>query len=161
VRPLGAALLVLVPTYTSRLTFALLPALLGHALDMAFLLWLALHSDRLKEPRVLLGGAALLALCLASYVSSVTNLCTFLAACAAFAALEAAGERARTAARILALGLLGSLAAVALYYRAFLGAAGGLLPRILGGASAAPSLYPVESWIVLTYTRTRDFFDGV
>src|SRR5262249_50957382 len=52
---LGAALLVLVPTYTSRLSFAFLPALFGHAFDLALILWLAAHLDRVRATRVWLG----------------------------------------------------------------------------------------------------------
>jgi hypothetical protein len=160
-RPLGAALLIAVPTYTSRLTFALLPALTGHALDMAFLLWLAGHYERLREPRVLLSGAAFMAACEVAYVSSVTNLCLFVAAFAFFVVVEAREDRLARAGRIVAMGLGAALLAVLVYYRAFLGAAAGLIARVLGDAHAAPSLYPAESWLLLTYTRTRDFFDGV
>src|SRR6185503_18564796 len=53
----GAVLMVVVPTYTSRLSFAFLPALLGHAADMALVYWLAGHLERAREPRVWLQGA--------------------------------------------------------------------------------------------------------
>src|SRR5262249_7682795 len=67
----------------------------------------------------------------------------------------------RIGARILALGLLGAAVAVVVYYRDFLGSAAALAPRIVSGtagAAAAGSRYPVESWLALTYARTRDFF---
>jgi len=158
---LGAALMVLIPTYTSRLSFALLPALTGHAWDMVFIAWLAYYAQELGQPRVFAVGAALLAACQLAYVSSITNLSLFLGALALLAAWEAAGARVATAGRLLALGLAGSALAVALYYRDFLGAAQGLVPRIFGPAEARASQYPVESWWLLSYTRTRDFFDGV
>src|SRR5204863_355244 len=59
--PGGAALLVVIPTYTSRLSFAFLPALFGHAFDLALIVWLASHLDRLVIRRVWLAGAGWMA----------------------------------------------------------------------------------------------------
>ncbi|HLA76016.1 MAG TPA: hypothetical protein VJU18_00395, partial [Vicinamibacteria bacterium] len=56
--PLGVGLMVVIPTYTSRLSFAFLPSLFGHAVDMAFLLWLMAKADILGTRRVVLAGAA-------------------------------------------------------------------------------------------------------
>ncbi len=162
VSPLAAALMALVPTYTSRLSFALLPALTGHALDMAFIAFLASRLVRLWEPRTFVAAALSFAACQLSYVSSVTNLSLLVSCLALTTAAEAKpGRRMRTAAALLAAGLAGSVLAVALYYRDFLPAAGALLPRVLGSGAAPASHYPVESWLLLTYARTRDFFDGV
>src|SRR5262249_26978452 len=60
---MGAALMAVIPTYTSRLSFAFLPALFGHAVDMAFVLWLAAHLDRLRERGVWLRGALFVSAC--------------------------------------------------------------------------------------------------
>ena len=48
-----------IPTYTSRLSFAFLPALFGHAFDLALLCWLAGHLDAVREPRVVAGRRGL------------------------------------------------------------------------------------------------------
>lgn len=158
---LGAALMLVIPTYTSRLTFALLPALTGHAMDMALLLWLSGHADRLGERRILLGGAVLLAVCQLSYVSSVTNLCLFLGVFALLGPWDAPGRWRRHALLVLGMGLAGSALAVLAYYRDFLGGVASIVPRMVGHASTAASRYPVESWLALTYDRTLDFFDHV
>lgn len=153
----AALLMALVPTYTSRLSFALMPALLGHALDMLFVWWLAAHWEGDLGRRAWLAGVALVALAELSYVSSVTNVSLLTAALAVAATVETRSWR--IGGRILAIGLCGAVVAVVLYYRDFLGSVTALAPRIVaaGGAPTA-SRYPVESWLALTYARTRDFF---
>jgi hypothetical protein len=56
------------------------------------------------------------------------------------------------------MGLAGAAVALVLYYRDFLGMVADVAPRL--GAPAA-SRYPVESFLLTAYRRTRDFFDGV
>src|SRR5438128_1458405 len=51
----GSALMAFVPTYVSRLSFAFLPALFGHAVDIAFLFWLAGNLERIRERRISVG----------------------------------------------------------------------------------------------------------
>jgi hypothetical protein len=154
---LGAALMVVVPTYTSRLSFAFLPALLGHAVDMALVLWLASHLERAREPRVWVRGVALVAACQLAYVSGVVNISLLVGILAGLGLAFAPKPRASTAAAVLAMGLAGSLVSVVLYYRDFLGMALDVGSR----AGAAVSRYPVQSFWAVAYGRTRDFFDGV
>ncbi len=156
----GAFLMVLIPTYTSRLSFAFLPSLLGHAVDMAFLLWIAGRIDRVTELRTWLAGAVWVAACQLAYVSGVINISLLVAVLAAVTAV--AGQR-RAALAILAMGALGSAVAFALYYRDFLPMVADVTSRIVssGGAEAAPSRYPIQSFWAVAYGRTRDFFDGV
>jgi hypothetical protein len=154
----GAFLMVLIPTYTSRLSFAFLPSLFGHAVDMAFLLWIAGRIDRVTERRTWLAGAAWVAACQLAYVSGVINISVLVAVLATVTAI--AGQR-RAALAILAMGLAGSAVAVALYYRDFLPMVADVASRIAGGAARAPSRYPVQSFWAVAYARTRDFFDTV
>jgi hypothetical protein len=156
--PLGAALLVLIPTYTSRLSFAFLPALFGHAFDLALVLWLAGHLDAIRKPRTWLAGAAWVAACQLAYVSGVMNTAALVAALVV-AAL--ARRRPSEAGALAAMGLLGAAVAVGLYYRDFLGMVFDVLPRAAGGAAAAPSRYPIEPFWRVAFERTRDFFDTV
>jgi hypothetical protein len=154
----GAFLMALIPTYTSRLSFAFLPSLFGHAVDMAFLLWIAGRLDRVTERRTWLAGAASVAACQLAYVSGVVNISLLVAVLAAVTAF--AGRR-RAAVAILAMGAAGSAVAFALYYRDFLPMVADVTSRIVGGAARAPSRYPVQSFWTVAYARTRDFFDGV
>ena len=155
---LGAALLVLIPTYTSRLTLAFLPALFGHAFDLALLVWLAGHLDLIRAPRTWLAGAGFVAACQLAYVSGVMNTAALVLA---LVLVALARRRPAEAAALAAMGLLGSLVAVALYYRDFLGMVFDLLPRVAEGAARAPSRYPVRPFLAVAYERTRDFFDTV
>lgn len=157
--PWAALLMLLVPTYTSRLSFALLPALLGHAADMAVLLFLALRLERLRHPRVWVQGAALLAAAQLTYVSSVVNLSLLLGLLGSFLALERQEDHLRQGLRVAALGLAGSAIAVLVFYRDFLGTGWDLALRIAERGATATTRYPVESWLALVTSRTLDFFD--
>jgi hypothetical protein len=154
----GAFLMALIPTYTSRLSFAFLPALFGHAVDIAFILWLATRLDRITERRTWLAGAAWVAACQLAYVSGVINISLLVAVLAAVTAISG---RRRAAVAILGMGLAGSAVAVALYYRDFLPMVADVTARIAGGAARTPSRYPVQSFFVVAYHRTRDFFDTI
>lgn len=156
---LGAVLLVLIPTYTSRLSFAFLPSLLGHAADMAFLLWLAARLGELERPRRWLAGAAWVSLCQLAYVSGVVNISLLVGALSLFAALEARSPRRGAA--LLAMGLAGSALSVGLYYRDFLGMVADVVPRVLAGEAAAPSRYPVQPFLAVVAARSYDFFGAV
>jgi len=158
--PLGAVLMVLVPTYTSRLSYALLPALFGHAADMLLVLWIGHHLGRLHERRVFLTGALVMGACQLAYVSSVVNASLFVGLLAIGLALSGAEAR-RQGAWLLALGLVGSMLAVIVFYRDFLGAAWNIVERIQGRGLEATSRYEMESWWMLAYARTRDFFGGI
>ena len=154
--PAGVLLMVLIPTYTSRLALALLPSLLGHALDVLFLCWLAYRAERMSEPRVFVTGALLVAACQLAYVSGVTHTALIVLLLGSLTALRDRGLPG--AARIFAMGAAGALLSLLLYYRDFLGAAGGLAPRMLGDSA---SLYPVQGFWALLAERTWTFFHAV
>jgi hypothetical protein len=154
----GAFLMTLVPTYTSRLAFAFLPSLHGHAVDVGFLYWLSGRLDRITEARTWLAGAAFVAACQLAYVSGVLNVSVLVALLALVTAI--AGRR-RAALAILGMGLAGSALSVIAYYRDFLPMVVDVLSRIGGGAQRAASRYPVQSFWAVAYGRTRDFFDGI
>jgi hypothetical protein len=154
----GAFLMVFIPTYTSRLSFAFFPSLFGHAVDMAFVLWLAGNVDRITERRTWIAGAAWVAACQLAYVSGVINISLLVTVLAVVTALSG---RRRAAIAILAMGAAGSMASVALYYRDFLPMAGDIASRVLAGAARAPSRYPVRPILAVAWERTRDFFHFV
>jgi hypothetical protein len=155
---LGAALLVLVPTYTSRLSFAFLPALFGHAFDLALISWLAARLDGLAAPRTWLAGAALVAASQLAYISGVMNTAALVLA---LVLVALARRRPAQAGALVAMGLLGSAVSVALYYRDFLAMVFDLLPRAGAAGAGVASRYPVRSFFVVAFERTRDFFDTV
>jgi len=156
--PLGAALMLVIPTYMSRLSFAFLPATFGHAWDMALVTYLAGHLAGLRKPGAFLGGVALVAASQLAYVSGVINTAVLVVCLALLDPFEREGRRLRQAATILGMGLLGALLAVLVYYRDFLGMVVDVAARALSGAPAAASRYPVQGWLVVAYERTRDFF---
>jgi hypothetical protein len=155
---LGAALLVVIPTYTSRLSFAFLPALFGHAFDLALLFWLAGHLDAVRQRRVWMAGAAWVAASQLAYVSGVMNTAALVVA---LILVALAARRPRDAAALAAMGLAGAVVALVLYYRDFLGMVADLVPRVAAGAAHAPSRYEVQPFLAVAYARTRDFFDTV
>jgi hypothetical protein len=155
---LGAALLVLVPTYTSRLSFAFLPALFGHAVDLGLLYWLAGHLESIRAPRTWLAGAGWIAACQLAYISGVMNTAALVLTLVLWALVR---RRPVDAALLAAMGLAAAAGAVALYYRDFLGMVIDLVPRVAQGAAHAPSRYPVQPFWLVAYERTRDFFDTV
>lgn len=158
--PLGAGLMVVIPTYTSRLSFAFLPSLFGHAVDMAFLLWLMARADVLGTRRVLLAGAAWVAACQLAYVSGVVNLSLLVGVLALLTGMTVGWRRGWG---LLAMGLVGSAVSVALYYRDFLPMAFDVAGRVLShaGPGATSSRHPIQSWLAVVYGRTTDFFDHV
>jgi hypothetical protein len=151
--------MLLVPTYTSRLSFAFLPSLFGHAVDMAFLYWLMSRTERLHERRVWLRGAAWVVACQLAYVSGVINIPVFVAALALVVAVRERHRLGPAPLGALAMGVVGSAVSVALYYRDFLPMALDVAQRATAGSRA--SHYPVQSWLAVAIGRTRDFFDGV
>ncbi len=184
--PAGVALMVVIPTYTSRLSFAFLPSLLGHAVDMAFFFWLTGHLGEISRVRVFASAVVWVVACQLAYVSGVTNISLFVGLLAAAVATGALGASTAVARRdqpastgtaspplarrlrldprralaILAFGLVGSLLSVALYYRDFLGMVADLLPRIAGQVPSS-SRYPVRGFLEVAAGRTWDFFGVV
>jgi hypothetical protein len=161
ISPIGVVLLLFVPTYTSRLSFAFLPSLLGHAMDMALLAWLAGHAERLHRPLVWTAGAVLVAACQLTYISSVMNVCVFVAVFALTAPRREGDSAQRAALRVLAMGLFGSALAVAVYYRDFLDMLVDVAGRIAGTTAGGGSVYPVQSFFSVAWERTHSFFDGI
>ena len=166
VSPAGAALMVVIPTYVSRLSFAFLPSLFGHAVDMAFLYWLSGRLPEVQRPRVWITAALGVTACQLAYVSGVTNMSLFvglLAVCAAWAFRERAAGQAvdgRLGLAVLSFGLAGSALSVALYYRDFLGMAADMATRIAGRVPSA-SRYAVRGFWEVAAGRTWDFFHAV
>jgi hypothetical protein len=158
---LGAALMAVIPTYVSRLSFALLPSLFGHAVDVSFLFWLAGHLDRIRERSAWMRGALFVSACQLVYVSGVVNISLFVAVLALCEAAVRREKGVAHAAALLGLGLAGSLVSVLVYYRDFLPMVFDVAVRASGGGGAAASVYPVQSFFVVAYSRTRDFFDGL
>ena len=165
--PEAALLLCVIPTYASRLSFALMPALLGHVFDLVVLLTLAtlLSVDGMKSARSLAGlTGALLAGHLA-YTSSVVNEGLFMAVLVALCLMTpVAADRVLGLRLFIAEGVALALA-LALYYRHFVGDVFGLVARItgMGGRGAGPgsaptSVYPVESFWAVLFERTGTFF---
>jgi hypothetical protein len=159
--PIAALALVVIPTYASRLSFALLPALFGHVLDLLVLICLIAAAqpkdERSRSQDLVVLVAALIAGHLA-YTSSVVNegvlVCAIACAC-----LLSGRSGVMPAARIIGMEAIASVLALALYYRSFVGNLFDLPARILGGAgSAGASVYPVESFWALLFERTNTFF---
>jgi hypothetical protein len=164
--PLAALLLCVIPAYTSRLSFALLPSLFGHTFDLlALLALLCLVQDTEKSARsVVLAFTALLAGHLA-YTSSVVNEGLFMLILLTLCCVSA--ERRRSLAlRVLAIEAAAALLAFALYYRHFVGDVFGLVSRLVTSGSAASSgvsgatssVYPIESFWATLFERTTSFF---
>ena len=156
--PLGAVLMLLIPTYASRLSFAFLPATFGHAFDVALIAYLAGRLPVLQRPAAFLGGAALVAASQLAYVSGVINTALLVPCLALLDPLEREPPRLRQGARILAMGLLGALLAVLVYYRDFLGMLVDVAGRAASGAPAAASRYPVQGFFAVALERSWDFF---
>ena len=132
ISPLGAGLLALLPTAMSELTSGFLPALMGHALDMGLLLWLAFHLERIRVPRVFATGVLLVATCQLAYVYSLLTTVMVLTVLAVLGPLtpqpspDPSGSEIsrpkldrRWSAAVLGMGLVGTLIAFAVYYRGF------------------------------------------
>jgi hypothetical protein len=161
VSPLGAVLMLVIPTYTSRLTFAFLPSLFGHAVEMGFLYWLIGNGERSGARRFWLPGALWVAACQLAYVSGVTHIGVFILLLAigeAARAREAGWARPR---HLLLMALVGSVVSLAVYYRHFLPMVIDLVPRVAGASAEGLSHYPVRGIFEVAYERTRSFFDGI
>jgi hypothetical protein len=157
----GAALMAVIPTYVSRLSFAFLPSLFGHAVDVAFLFWLAGNLDRIREPRVWVRGALFVSACQLAYVSGVVNISLFVAVLAVSEAVARREARVSQALSVLAIGLAGSLVSVLVYYRDFLPMVLDVAGHAASRGGAAASVHPVQGFFAVAYARTRDFFDGM
>jgi len=159
---LGVFLMLAVPIYVHHLGLAYLAALFGHAVDMAFLAWLAGRVGQVTAPRVFLAAAALTAACQLAYVGAVIVLPVFLTVLAAFVLREdwhTAGPQRSMA--ILAFGVAGSLIAVAVYYRHFLPLIVDVFSQLAsGGRVAATDDAPKRGFLEVLAVFTRKYFDG-
>ena len=157
---LGVLLMLFVPVYAHHLSVTYLAALFGHAVDMSFLAWLATRLNRILSARVWLVAAALTAACELAYVSAVTVLPLFLALLAAALLVETRQWRRATA--VLGFGLAGSLLALAIYYRHFLGLVFHLAALKAGGAEvvAEGDALP-RGFLQALYATVSRFFDGI
>ena len=139
--PAGSAfLLVAAPTALLELSLGTVPSVFGHALDALFLLFLLVRAPRLGSGRLALESALVLAAVQLAYVSSVLTASVLVALLAVVA--WRGGESDKHLARGLATALfVGSLLALALYYRDFvpgaLAAVRLALSGRVGGASGA------------------------
>lgn len=161
--PLAALLLCVIPTYTSRLSFGLLPALLGHVFDLAALLAIAvfLKKDALASPRSMAWVTGTLLFGHLAYTSSTVNESIF-AALLALLYFVGPRQEMRVGGRILLAEGLAAFGAFLLYYRHFVGDVFGLAAKLLGiedaTGSTSASVYPIESFWGLLAERTGTFF---
>ncbi len=161
--PLAALLLCVIPTYVSRLSFALLPALFGHMFDLGVLLTIAtvMSRDALGSARSVLQAMAALLLGHLAYTSGVVNEAVFMGVLVVLALLSGRPGLGFGLGLTLA-GAGAALGAFLLYYRHFVGDVFALGMRVLGlgasGAGSSDSVYPVESFWALLFERTNTFF---
>jgi len=156
----GVLLMLFVPVYAHHLSVTYLAALFGHAVDMSFLAWLSLRLDRLLSPRVWLAAAALTAACELAYVSAVTVLPLFLTLLAVALLVET--RQWRRAVAVLGFGLAGSLLALAIYYRHFLGLVFDVAALKAGGAAVvAEGDASPRGFFEALYGTVGRFFDGI
>jgi hypothetical protein len=161
--PVAALLLCVIPTYASRLSFALLPALFGHTLDLVALLTIAtvMSRDGLGSARSVFQAMTALLIGHLAYTSGVVNEAVFMGVLVVLWLLS--GRPGLGPGLSLALAEAGAaLGAFLLYYRHFVGDVFALGARILGlgatGAGPSVSIYPVESFWALLFERTNTFF---
>ncbi len=114
---LAQALFALMPVVPSRLTLALLPSLLGQAMELLLLVVLATRLASLGLGRERLLAFALLLLAQVSYVGSLFNVAAIVGLCALAVCFEG---RWRSAASLLAAYGLSAATVVALQYRYFI-----------------------------------------
>ncbi len=113
----AAGALVVLPIFTARLTLAYFPALVGHALDAAVLLFILAHLHDLDRMRVVLKTAVLIAAALLTYTQSVLNFAVLvpLIVIAHLVIDRTPDLRRRMAGLVLAAGL-GGVIALGLFY---------------------------------------------
>jgi hypothetical protein len=153
--PWGALLVLAAPIYGLHLAVAYLPALFGHAFDLAFLCWLAFHRERLRNPAVWVAAAGLVAVCELAYVGGVIVLPMFVLALALAEAFANPREPLRRALAVVGFGAAGSLCAVLVYYRHF--AVPVLRGLAQGGLATAP-LEPAKGFLEVAGHISRSNF---
>jgi hypothetical protein len=113
----AAAALVVLPLFLARLSLAYFPAMVGHAMDVAVILYLVAHLRALDRPRVVAALASLIALALLTYTQSLLNFAVLLPL---FLAVWLARDRSRDALRgaagLVIAGALGGVLSLAVFY---------------------------------------------
>ncbi len=159
VPPLIPSLLMLVvPTYATRLSFAFLPSLLGHVFDLVLLLWLAYYLPRIDRRAAFGLGAIAVAASQLAYVSGLLNSGALVLS---VSLLLFVTKRPRQAVALAAVGVAGAAISLILYYGRFLDIVAGIVPRPDTGAELSAGHYEAQSFLAVACARTRDFFDGV
>jgi hypothetical protein len=113
----AAAAVPVLPLFLARLSLAYFPALVGHAVDAAVILYLLAHLDRLDRRPTVLTLGVLLAAALLTYTQSLLNFGILLPL---FLVLQVArtrgGEARRRQLGLAAAGALGAVLSLALFY---------------------------------------------
>ena len=137
----ASLLLFAAPTAAYELSFASIPALFGHAVDLALLVFLAARLDRLEKPRILFGATLLLAAAQLAYISATVMMpALFLVLGCVLLAQGAPVVRVRALVIVLAAA---SGLSVALYYRDFLR---GTLAALSAALAAPAGGHPLAQW---------------
>lgn len=154
---LAQALAALLPVFSSRLTLALFPALLGQALELLLLVHLLRRFPHLEGARDAGAAALVLAFAQAAYTGSLINVAALVLVFAAGQVL--AGERLRVVRLILAY-LVAAALIVALQYGRFLPV---LLQQVLPQAVARPAGEAAEPTgpLLLALARLGQFYGVV
>lgn len=158
--PWGVVLMAFVPTYLSRLSYALMPSLFGHVFDMALVCWLAVRPERLYQRGMWWRGALLVAASQLAYTSGVLNIGAFFIALTLVLFLQQPRRPGHWAPLLVWLGV-GSAISFAVFYRNFLPMVLDVVSRAGASVPGTESMYPVRSFFAVSYQRTRSFFDGL
>ena len=156
----GAVLMAFVPTYMSRLSYALMPSLLGHVFDVALVCWIVVRVDKLSAPGIWWRGSLLIAASQLAYTSGVLNSTAFLLALVLLLFVSDPKHPGRWLPLAVWLGVASTIS-IALFYRDFLAMVFDVMARAGASSSGNESLYPIRGWLELSYERTRAFFDGI
>jgi len=113
----AAAALVVLPLFLARLSLAYFPAMVGHAMDMAVVLYLLAHLRALDRARVVATLAGLVALALLTYTQSVLNFAVLLPLfLVTLLARDRSRDALRGAASVVIAGALGGVLSLAVFY---------------------------------------------
>lgn len=143
----GAAVLTLLPLFMTRLSLAYFPALVGHALDAAVVLFLAARYSSLPSRAGVAILAGLLSLSMLTYTQGLLNFGTLLGL---FLLLELAGDRSREGRRrqlaLAGAALAAGLLSLGLFYYRY-------VPMVT--ALARGEAVPEEQIVLDIQARTR------